>query len=115
MHLSPVIFVNGKRLLCGCVDDTSGSWCKVIDVGNITLEEPFVLGIDLGAVRRQAWEAGNGREAFWIVELGPWVVNALDLIGDKFACKDAQCEAMACVAGHDVGVAQALVESHKGT
>ena len=114
MHLSTIIFINGNRHLRGGVDDSSAPRRKVLSVGNVALEEVFILGVDLDAMRHHAWEAGDRGKAFRAVKFGPRMVDALDLIGDDFAGKDAQCEAVARVPSHDVGVAHALVEFNEG-
>ena len=62
-----------------------------------------------------SWKTGNNTaNTFWVVKLGPRIVNAVDLISDEFSSKDAMCKPIATVAGHDVGMLFALVEANKG-
>ena len=68
----------------------------------------------ISLMRHHNWEAGDGGKAFRAVKFGPRIVDALDLIGDDFAGEDAQCEAVARVPSHDVGMAHALVEFNEG-
>jgi len=65
-------------------------------------------------VGQHAWQTGYRRQAFGVVEFAPRIVNACDLIGDEFACQDAQRETMAGVPSHDVSAAFALVEPNEG-
>ena len=114
MHISTFIFINGNRHLRGGVDDSFAPRRNILNVRNVALEEAFILGVDLDAMRHHAWEAGDGGKAFRAVKFGPWIVDALDLSGDVFAGEDAQSEAVAHVPSHDVGVAHALVEFNEG-
>ena len=107
MHLSTIIFINGNRHLRGGVDDSCALRRKVVNVRNVALEEAFILGVNLDAMRHHAWEAGDGGRAFRAVKFGPRIVDALDLSGDDFAGENAQCEAVA-------RVAHALVKFNEG-
>ena len=98
--LSTIIFINGDRHLRGGIDDSCTPRRKVLNAGNVALEEVFVLSVDLDVMRHQPLGGSRRGEGIYGLKFGPRIIDASDLIGDDFACEDAQCEAVARVPSH---------------
>ncbi len=102
MDAAVIILVDRGRGLGGGVQNPSSARGEVFDVGDVALEKPLVLGVDLQVVLEHLGDAGDRGHPFRVVEFAPWVVEVLDFVRDQSSGNDAVREAVAGVAGDDV-------------
>ena len=86
MDLAIIILVHGQRFAGLGIQDASIADGETLNVGDVALEEAFVLRVDLEVVRDHAGDARERRDAFGVVHFAPRVVDALDFVGDELAC-----------------------------
>ena len=56
----------------------------------------------------------DAADALQIIELGPWILDTIDLVSDQFPTKNAMRQPVARVASDDVYMLVALVEAYEG-
>jgi hypothetical protein len=115
VHLAAVVLVHSQRLAAGGIENAAVAGRQVLDVFDIRLQKALVLCVDLDVVADDAGQRfDDGSQTAGVVERGPWVLLAGDLVGDESACGYAVGEAVAAVAGDDVGVLLALDLADEG-
>lgn len=97
MSPSLIVLVNRSRLSgLGIVHHTALAIRQVFNIGDVRLQEAFVLRVDLQIVREHAAGAlDDAGHALGMVDLRPVIVLGFDFVGEEATCDHAVGKAVA--------------------